>query len=197
MPSYRLFKRLSDVAITVTLLSCLLPVLLCVVVVLKLASPGPVFYRQARVGYQQKPFDLLKFRTMTVNMERDLGKELDPSDPEITPVGRYLRRFKIDELPQLINVLLGQMSLVGPRPPLPLLLADMSNEDKGRFDVLPGLTGLAQVNGNIHLSWQQRFKYDLEYVRAMSLGLDVRILLKTVLIVLLGEEKFVDGGDGK
>jgi len=129
---------------------------------------------------------------MKVDHTRDVNEALDPLDPEITTIGKYLRRYKIDELPQLVNVLVGEMSLVGPRPPLPSLLDDMKDSDKKRFDVLPGLTGLAQTNGNIHISWQQRFKYDLEYAQNMSFILDTKILFKTILIVIFGEEKFVN-----
>jgi len=135
-------------------------------------------------------FNLLKFRTMIVNEKRDFSQVLDPGSVEITRIGRLLRRLKIDELPQLINVLVGDMSIVGPRPPLPSLLNAMNKAQKHRFDVLPGLTGLAQVNGNIHLDWQSRFKYDLYYVKHMSLLLDLKIILKTILVVIFGEEKF-------
>ena len=177
--------------VAAVVLGFLLPALLLVALMLKLSSPGPIFFKQTRIGHRCCPFELLKFRTMSVNEARDFGKELNPTDPEITSVGRYLRRFKIDELPQLLNVLAGEMSLVGPRPPLQGLLDEMSDEDKKRFDVLPGLTGLAQVNGNIQLSWPERFRYDLEYVAGYSLLMDVRILLKTILIVIFGEEKFL------
>lgn len=188
---YSTIKRLLDLCVAAVVLGFLLPALLLVALMLKLSSPGPIFFKQTRIGHRCCPFELLKFRTMSVNEARDFGKELNPTDPEITSVGRYLRRFKIDELPQLLNVLAGEMSLVGPRPPLQGLLDEMSDEDKKRFDVLPGLTGLAQVNGNIQLSWPERFRYDLEYVAGYSLLMDVRILLKTILIVIFGEEKFL------
>ncbi|OED36902.1 hypothetical protein AB833_25960 [Chromatiales bacterium (ex Bugula neritina AB1)] len=187
-------KRVVDIIAALIILAVLSPIILIVAGLIRGESGSPVFYRQVRVGYQRNTFELLKFRTMKVNPVRDHGKELDPADPEITFIGRFLRRFKIDELPQLLNVLRGQMSLVGPRPPLPLLLSEMNGHELKRFDVLPGLTGLAQVNGNIHLSWTQRFKYDLQYVDRCSFLLDMSILLKTILIVCFGEHRFVDRG---
>ncbi len=188
---YNRAKRFFDLLIASVALLFMLPIGVVAMVFVKLESDGPIFFTQTRVGLKQREFELLKFRTMVVNDQRDFGKDLDSIDPEITVGGRYLRRFKVDELPQLLNVLAGEMSLVGPRPPLPLLLSEMSEKDKVRFDVVPGLTGLAQVNGNIHLSWPERFQYDLEYVRTRSLSLDIRILLKTVLIVIFGEGRFV------
>lgn len=173
---------------------CLVSPILLVVVLLQFSSTGPIFFRQTRVGRKRNSFELLKFRTMTVNEDRNVEKVLDPADPEITKIGKYLRRFKIDELPQLINVLRGDMSLVGPRPPLPSLLNEMTEKEKKRFEVLPGLTGLAQVNGNIHLTWQERFRYDCYYVDKSSFMLDVKIILKTILIVIFGEEKFLNKG---
>ncbi len=148
----------------------------------------PIFFRQTRVGYKLREFELLKFRTMVVNNKRDFSQE--PNAVEITLIGSILRRLKIDELPQLINVLGGDMSLVGPRPPLPALLKDMNGIQKRRFEVHPGLTGLAQVNGNIHISWLERFEYDVYYVDNMSFLLDVKIILKTMLVVIFGEGKF-------
>ena len=152
------------------------------------AEGRPVFFRQTRVGYKLQEFDLLKFRTMVVNEKRDFSQE--PGGDEITLIGSILRRLKIDELPQLINVLVGDMSIVGPRPPLPSLLDEMNKAQKQRFDVLPGLTGLAQVNGNIHINWQSRFEYDVFYVKHVSLLLDIKIVLKTILVIIFGEEKF-------
>jgi lipopolysaccharide/colanic/teichoic acid biosynthesis glycosyltransferase len=110
----------------------------------------------------------------------------------VTKVGYYLRRFKIDELPQLYHVLIGQMSLVGPRPSIPAQLEQMTELEKNRYSVSPGLTGLAQVSGNIHLPWQERYKVDLKYIRNISVLNDLRIICRTVLLIFIGEEKFVD-----
>jgi len=164
--------------------------MLTVMLTILISEGRPLFFRQTRVGYKLKEFHLLKFRTMIVNENRDFSQELSPDSAEITQIGSILRRFKIDELPQLLNVLIGDMSLVGPRPPLPTLLKDMNSVQKQRFDVFPGLTGLAQVNGNIHMNWQSRFEYDVYYVKHISFFLDIKIVLKTILVVIFGEEKF-------
>lgn len=190
MTIYRGIKNIIDRIVALLVLMFLLPVLCLVALLIKVSDHGPVFFRQTRVGHKLKEFDLIKFRTMTVNDNRDFGQELDPKSPEITRIGSVLRRLKIDELPQLLNVLAGDMSLIGPRPPLPMLLQDMDGTQKQRFDVLPGLTGLAQVNGNIHIDWSERFEYDLYYVKHLSFLLDLKILLKTVLVVVFGEDKF-------
>src|SRR5690606_31017725 len=131
-----------------------------------------------------------KFRTMT-DKKREVNREVLKGDAEVTKVGYYLRRFKIDELPQILNVLKGEMSLVGPRPCMPSQLAEFNEDGKYRIKVTPGLTGLAQVNGNIFLTWEERWKYDRKYVENLSFLLDVQIVLKTVGIVFLGEEKFL------
>ena len=110
----------------------------------------------------------------------------------VTKVGYYLRRYKIDELPQLLNVLLGDMSLIGPRPSVPEQLHQMTEEEKHRYSVRPGLTGLAQINGNIHLSWKERFVYDLQYVNHVTFWNDIKIIFRTVFIVILGEKKFLN-----
>lgn len=188
--SYLQVKNVFDLLVALLLVLLLLPLFLAVALGIKLIEGGPILFRQTRVGYKLKEFDLIKFRTMTVNDNRDFGQELDPKNAEITRIGMVLRRLKIDELPQLLNVVKGDMSLIGPRPPLPLLLKEMSDKQKKRFDVLPGLTGLAQVNGNIHIDWQDRFEYDLRYVENLSLHLDFKILLKTILVIIFGEDKF-------
>ena len=164
------------------------PLMLVAMLTIVFAEGRPVFFRQTRVGYKLQEFDLLKFRTMVVNEKRDFSQE--PGGDEITLIGSILRRLKIDELPQLINVLGGDMSLVGPRPPLPELLKDMNSIQKQRFEVYPGLTGLAQVNGNIHIGWPARFEYDVYYVENMSFLLDMKIIFKTLLVVIFGEDKF-------
>ena len=187
---YLYIKNGLDKVAAFAVLFFLSPIMLAVILTILITDGRPVFFRQTRVGYKLEEFDLLKFRTMIVNEKRDFSQVLDPGSVEITRIGRILRRLKIDELPQLINVLVGDMSIVGPRPPLPSLLKEMNKAQRQRFDVLPGLTGLAQVNGNIHINWQSRFEYDLYYVKHVSLFLDLKIILKTILVVIFGEEKF-------
>jgi lipopolysaccharide/colanic/teichoic acid biosynthesis glycosyltransferase len=156
-----------------------------------LTSSGPVFFTQNRLGKNAAIFKLYKFRTMT-NKERKADHEIFADDPEVTTVGKFLRRFKIDELPQLINVLTGTMSLVGPRPGMPEQLKELDENGIKRLNVSPGLTGLAQINGNIYLEWPERWKYDRSYVENISFMLDLKIILKTVLIVFQGEKRFVN-----
>jgi len=180
-----IFDRLFA-AIALILLS---PLLLAVSLLIRLDTPGSVFFLQERVGRRRTLFTLYKFRTMSVDPQRVLSQTLSGS-PGVTRVGRWLRRLKIDELPQLINVLLGDMSLVGPRPCMASHLAAMDELGLKRFEVLPGLTGLAQVNGNVALTWPERQVYDARYVATVSFLLDVRIIFKTLLVILVGEGRF-------
>lgn len=186
------FKVLIDfTAAFVIVLVVLIPMLFIAMLVL-LESSGPLFFRQERVGKDLKLFSVYKFRTMT-HEKRTVGdKPIIGKADGVTKVGYYLRRYKIDELPQLLNVLLGDMSLVGPRPSVPEQLANMSEEEQRRYSVRPGLTGLAQINGNIHLSWKERFVYDLEYVNKVTFWNDIKIIFKTIFIVILGEKKFIN-----
>jgi lipopolysaccharide/colanic/teichoic acid biosynthesis glycosyltransferase len=173
------------------LLVVLIPLLIISILIL-VESNGPLFFKQERVGKDLKFFKVFKFRTMT-NEKRTVGSTPIIGKAEgVTKVGYYLRRFKIDELPQLLNVLLGDMSLIGPRPSVPEQLKQMSEEEKHRYSVRPGLTGLAQINGNIHLSWKERFVYDLQYVNHVTFWNDLKIIFRTVFIVILGEKKFLN-----
>lgn len=187
-------KRGCDFILALTALILLLPFLIIVAVLIKLDSPGNIFYTQERPGKNQKVFKVYKFRTMKVGADRrqKVGVEVMKDDDRITPLGKFLRRFKIDELAQLINIVKGDMSIVGPRPTLPEYLDQYEEWEKERFVVRPGLTGLAQVNGNIYLERKQKSKYDVVYVKHVSLWMDIKIILKTVAIVILGEEKFVN-----
>ena len=171
------------------LLILLLPILIITAVLIKLTSSGPVFFIQNRVGKNTSEFKLYKFRTM-YHRPRKVSKVLK-DDPDVTAIGYFLRRFKIDELPQLINVLIGQMSLVGPRPCVPDTVKEFNEDGIFRIKVKPGLTGMAQVNGNIHLSWPERWKYDRLYVENLSFILDIKIIIKTIGLVLFGEERFI------
>ena len=185
-------RRTRDVVLATALLIAALPVSLVVVFLITLDSPGPVFYRQVRVGLHGKLFTLLKFRSMRVNAEADGPRWAAMRDPRVTRVGACLRATRIDELPQLLNVLRGDMSLIGPRPERPYFvdqLAEIIPDYTDRASVLPGITGWAQVNYPYGASVEdarRKHAYDLYYIRHRSAWLDLRILLVTVRVVLLG-----------
>lgn len=186
------FKRIFDFLFSLAVILSLLLPLLVIVILIKVESKGPLFFRQVRVGKGLKTFRVYKFRTMT-NEKREVGaKPIIGKAEGVTQIGYYLRRFKIDELPQLLNILNGDMSIVGPRPSVPEQLANMTDEEKMRYSVRPGLTGLAQINGNIHLQWKERFVYDLKYVKNITFINDLKIVFRTVFIVLFGEEKYLN-----
>ena len=155
----------------------------------RITSEGPGFFRQTRVGLGGHAFVVLKLRTMSVKQDRPLA-QTTLQDPDVLPAGRLMRRLKIDELPQLWNVFRGDMSLIGPRPCLEETRDEMPPWARRRFEVRPGLTGLAQVSGNVALTWEERWRHDVKYVDQLSFLVDLKILMKTVLVVLLGEEKF-------
>lgn len=182
-------KRVLDFALALVALVVIGVPLLLAIAVVRVSSPGPVFFWQTRVGLEGRTFDIIKLRTMTVNADRLISQTTN-CDPEVFPAGRILRRTKIDELPQLFNILKGDMSFVGPRPCLQQTQAEMPDWAKTRFEVRPGITGLAQINGNIALTWPERWKHDLDYVHRLSFPLDCLTILKTILVVVFGEEKF-------
>lgn len=182
-------KRLTDLIISLFLLILLSPILILCTLFIKLGDKGPIFYKQQRVGLNGCFFEILKFRSMSVNENREIGQTFN-TDPEVTWIGRLMRRTKIDELPQLINVVKGDMGLVGPRPCLIITYEEMPEWAKERFKVRPGMTGLAQINGNIFLSWEERWKYDIQYVKNLSILNDIKIVFKTILVVIFGEDKF-------
>ncbi|MEP7010908.1 MAG: sugar transferase [Acidobacteriota bacterium] len=181
-------KRLFDLAAGTLLALVLAPVFVLAALAVRLTSPGPVLYRQERAGRDRRPFMVYKLRSMQVDAEAASGEVLaEVDDPRLTPIGAFLRRFRIDEIPQLANVLAGSMSLVGPRPERPGFVERFLAEVPGyaeRFSVAPGLTGLAQVNGDYHSSPQNKLRYELAYIANWSLGLDFSILVRTVKIVL-------------
>lgn len=184
------FKRVLDLIVAALVLAVFGPILLLCMLLVKLDSRGPVFYNQERLGKGGRLFKVFKLRTMTDKV-RTSHTEVLKGNSELTRVGSVLRRSKLDELPQILNVLRGEMSLVGPRPALPSQIAEFNEDGRRRLEVRPGLTGLAQVNGNIYLSWPERWIYDRRYVEKLSFALDFSILLKTISIVLLGEERFL------
>jgi lipopolysaccharide/colanic/teichoic acid biosynthesis glycosyltransferase len=187
---YKLFfKRIIDLVLSFILILILLPVFLLFSLLIKITSKGPIFFVQKRIGKDAKLFSIIKFRSMT-NKERKVNQTLN-SDPEVTVIGRFMRRYKIDELPQILNVLIGDMSIVGPRPAFSEQLKNYNDIAKCRLKVKPGLTGLSQVNGNIYLSWEERWNFDKKYVEEYCFKLDMCILFKTFKVVLFGEDKFL------
>ena len=185
-------KRLFDITVSLIVIVPFFPVWLVVALVIRLTSEGPVFFLQDRPGKDKKIFKVYKFRTMRPGSEKMVkGVEVMKDDDRVTAVGRFLRRSKLDEIPQCLNVLKGEMSLIGPRPERVDSLADYDEEISKRLNMLPGMTGLAQVSGNIYLTLQNRYKLDVYYVEHFSLWLDIRILLRTVGVVLLGEEHYM------
>lgn len=186
-------KRLFDIFVSLVVLVLLFPVWLAVALLIKIASPGPVFFLQDRPGKGGKIFKVYKFRSMRLGSEKMVkGVEVLRDDARVTAIGRFIRRTKIDEIPQCLNVLKGEMSLIGPRPERVASLADYDDEISKRLNVRPGMTGLAQVSGNIYITLAERYRLDVYYVEHFSLWLDIRILLRTVGVVLLGEERYKD-----
>jgi undecaprenyl phosphate N,N'-diacetylbacillosamine 1-phosphate transferase len=185
-----ILKRLIDIAVSLICLIILLPVFILTVLLIKITMPGPILFTQERVGKSKILFEILKFRTMKVDKEVEKNLDFSKDEERLTRLGKFLRRFKIDELPQLFNVLKGDMSLVGPRPTVMNQVKRYTTYQLQRLNMKPGMTGLAQVNGNISLTWAERIEYDIEYIDNFSILLDLRILLKTVAIFLIGEERF-------
>jgi len=188
-------KRAIDIAIASATLIALAPLLAIIAIAIRLDSPGPILFRQRRVGLGGNTFEIFKFRSMYQNAEalihelRAQAGAKDPTfkmvdDPRITRVGRVIRRFSLDELPQLLNIIKGDMSLVGPRPPIPYEVEMYEEWQKRRLEVIPGLTGLWQVSGRSELSFSEMVKLDLYYIENWSLSLDLKIMLRTIPVVL-------------
>jgi len=194
---YRQLKRFVDVAISLVAGVVLAPVGALVAAVIKLAEPGsPVLYHQERVGLFGKPFTIMKFRTMRAGAETESGAVWAmEGDPRITPVGRFLRISRLDEIPQIINVLRGEMSIVGPRPERPEFVTQLAAAIpwyEERENILPGITGWAQIRypyGSSVDDARRKLEYDLFYMKHMSMSLDIQIILRTLRIVLLGKER--------
>lgn len=184
--TYKVIKRLMDIIISLLGLIALSPLLLGVTVAIKLDSQGPVIFQQERLGLWGKKFRILKFRSMFVDAEKSGVYEVK-GDKRVTRVGRLIRRTSIDELPQFINIIKGDMSIIGPRPVLtyhPWPLEEYSTIQKKRFYVRPGVTGWAQVNGRKDVPWEKRLDYDVEYVDKLSLTMDIKIFFLTIIKVL-------------
>ena len=178
----RYFKRLLDFALSLFALLVLSPLLLLLTVLGAFIMKGNPFFTQLRPGKDERIFRLIKFRTMTC--EKDADGNLLPDEKRLVPYGKFLRSTSLDELPELLNILKGDMAIVGPRPLLVKYLPLYNAEQHHRHDVLPGLTGYAQVNGRNALTWERKFEYDVEYSRNVSFLLDIRIIFQTFLTVI-------------
>lgn len=189
---YKFFKRFFDIAASLAAIVVLSPLMLVTAVVVKLDSKGPVIFKQERLGLKGKVFNIYKFRSMCCGAEHmGTGVYSGVDDVRVTRVGRILRKTSIDELPQLVNILKGEMSFIGPRPPLtyhPWDISEYTPEQMKMFDVRPGITGWAQINGRKDVEWHKRIELNCWYVDNQSLLLDIKILLVTVLKVLKNED---------
>jgi lipopolysaccharide/colanic/teichoic acid biosynthesis glycosyltransferase len=179
--------RAADIAIAGLALLLLSPVLLAAAIAIKLGSRGPVFYRQRRVGLNGAEFEMLKLRTMVEGSDPvGVGTVVTRDDPRVTAAGRVLRRTSLDEIPNLVNVLRGEMAIVGPRPTIPAQVRDYTLRQHRRHEVRPGITGWAQVQGRAGIPWEERIDLDVYYVDHRSAALDARILLKTLRLLVTG-----------
>lgn len=199
-----MIRRIIDVLVASVALVLTAPALALALLVISLESRGHPIYKQRRIGKDGRPFDLLKLRTMVDGAEYiGAGLAINQNDPRVTRVGALLRRTSLDELPNLLNVVRGELSLIGPRPTIPAQVAEYSERQRGRLAIRPGITGWAQVNGRASLPWSERIELDLYYIEHRSLALDLRILWRTVAIVLGGSGLYKGqtggwegGGDG-
>jgi len=189
-----MIRRVLDIVFSLVLIILASPILILISLLIKLDSKGPILFKQRRVGLNGKDFDIYKFRTMIVGAEK-IGTGLDSyeGDPRVTKLGNFLRASSLDELPQLINIFIGDMSFIGPRPPTtyhPYIYDEYPEEQKKRFAIKPGVTGWAQVNGRNALNWDQKIELDLEYIKNRSLFLDLKILYLTLVKVLKNEDNY-------
>jgi lipopolysaccharide/colanic/teichoic acid biosynthesis glycosyltransferase len=181
--------RAADIVLAAIGLVMTGPLLLVAVIAIRLETPGPAIYRQGRVGRAGQRFELLKLRTMTLGADPTPAETWEPlraTDPRVTRVGAALRRLSLDEIPNLVNVLRGEMAIVGPRPTIQAQVEQYTPRQRRRLEVKPGITGWAQVNGRASLSWEERIELDIWYADNRSVGLDLRILARTVLLILSG-----------
>ncbi|MBV1817712.1 sugar transferase [Bacteroidales bacterium MSK.15.36] len=194
-------KRLMDIILSFIGIVILSPIYLILIIAIKIDSKGPAIFKQVRVGKDEKEFVIYKFRTMVVNAEKKKSLDINPEDignfvfqskedNRITKVGKFLRKSSLDEIPQLFNVLIGNMSLVGPRPEIPDVTKYYPKEYAQRLLVTPGITGLAQVSGRGEIELKKTIYYDLTYIKNFSLWLDIKILFKTVFSVFKSEGAF-------
>ncbi|WP_066254698.1 sugar transferase [Neobacillus drentensis] len=187
---YLYLKRAYDIILASVGLIIAVPIVLLFTILIVMETPGSPFYVQERIGKNGKRFKMVKLRSMTIDAEKEGAKWAEVNDPRITHVGAFIRKTRIDELPQLVNILKGDMSIVGPRPERPFFTAQFNKEIKGfenRLVVKPGLTGLAQVSGGYDISPSEKLKYDLAYIQNLTFSLEVKIILKTFKVILTGE----------
>ncbi|KPL59388.1 UDP-phosphate N-acetylgalactosaminyl-1-phosphate transferase [Rossellomorea vietnamensis] len=186
---YNLTKRMFDIIIALMGLTLTFPIILFTALLIKIETPGNAFFFQERVGLNGKYFKIIKLRSMGVDAEINGAKWAEKNDPRVTRIGAFIRKTRIDELPQLFNVLIGEMSLIGPRPERPLFTAKFNEEVPGfikRLSVKPGLTGWAQVNGGYDLTINEKLDKDLFYIENCNLTLDIIIILKTINVCITG-----------
>jgi len=184
MNFYGICKRLLDIAFSLAAILLLSPVVAVITVVVKLSSKGPIIFKQERAGKDGKPFTFYKFRTMKVDIDPFGPSPKSPDDPRLTRIGRFLREYSLDELPQLFNVLKGDMSIVGPRPLYVAQIAEWNERQKKRLLVKPGLTGLAQICGRGELTVEEKLELDVKYVESAGFLLDLKILLRTAALIV-------------
>lgn len=187
---YLIVKRMLDVVFSIIGLVLAFPVVLFFAMLISIETPGSPFYIQERVGMNGKYFKVIKLRSMRMDAEKCGAKWAEANDPRITKIGSFIRKTRIDELPQLLNVLLGDMSMVGPRPERPCFTAEFNNQIPGftnRLIVKPGLTGWAQVNGGYEISPKEKLIFDLYYINHLTFLMDIKIMLKTFKVVLTGD----------
>jgi len=187
---YPYIKRFIDILLSLIVLPVVLPIILIFSIAIKLETPGPAFFLQERVGLHGKYFKIVKLRSMGVNAEWNGAQWATKNDPRVTKVGAFIRKTRIDELPQLFNVLKGDMSLIGPRPERPIFTAQFNEEIPGfidRLQVKPGITGWAQVNGGYDVTPREKLELDRYYINNISFWLDLKIILKTVKVCLTGD----------
>ena len=181
-----LIKRISDLLITFFSLIFVIPLFLLIAILIKLDGNGPVFFRHTRIGKDGRPFKMWKFRTMVQNASQKGPSLTATNDMRITRVGKYLRRISLDELPQIINVMKGEMSIVGPRPEIPEIVSTYTPEQKKALTIKPGITGLSQISGRDDLPIDVKLNYEIEYVERFSFTLDCKIVFKTIPTLING-----------
>ena len=188
---YIYIKRFLDIIFSITGLIITLPINIIIAILIKLTSKGPVIFKQERIGKNSKVFKIYKFRSMVDKSEHTgSGVYSGENDPRVTKIGKFIRKTSIDEIPQLLNILKGEMSFIGPRPVLtyhPWPIDKYNKKQLKRFDVRPGITGWAQVNGRKQVIWEERIKYDCYYVEKMSFFMDIKIVFKTIIQVIKNE----------
>ncbi len=183
---YKSFKKLADFIVALGILILIFPIAVFISFLLVIDHKGNPFFIQIRVGYKEKMFKIIKFKTM--NEKKNIDNKLLEDQSRLTRVGKFIRKTSLDEIPQLLNVIMGQMSIIGPRPLLPEYLSLYNKKQRKRHDVMPGITGLAQISGRNKITWQEKFELDIEYINNQNFLLDFKILIKTIGKVALAKE---------